>query len=336
MKVLIDGDVIVYRAGFAAQTDWKCIHYVDVVDPDDPEQDIEQMHPCAYAKENSGKDNNVEQMVEELGLHEDEYQIEHWADPQPKSYALHLVKQEIERIVMACEGYLAETGQSVSEVKIYLTGSTNFRNKVATIRGYKANRKDRARPLHYDTIRTYMLEHLDAQLILGMEADDALAIEQWADDPYDPKSIICTIDKDLSLVPGLQYNFLKKDGYYISEQQATLNFYKQLLTGDTADNIPGLYRVGQKAADKLLTLEMSEWELYEACLLEYTKRIENSREKGHKTEGYYVDDMTPYEHLLENARLLWMLQKPDQLWVPPLEEGEREWKGIKAEGFSDD
>ena len=65
------------------------------------------------------------------------------------------------------------------------------------------------------------------------------------------------------------------------------------------------------AALNLLNIDMSAKEMYEACRLLYADSIETFGAK------------TGYEHLgakgalLENARLLWMLEYPGQLWTPP-------------------
>ena len=337
MRVLVDADPIVYRCGFSAQNDWQIIRWSEVRDPDDPMADIEHMHPCLFKTDRPNdngyeREGNVVQMVEELGLHEDEYWLDHHVDPLPVAFALHLVKSDLRNIRDAVNGYLAESDEKVDSMELFLSGSTNFRNKVATIRGYKENRKDKLKPHHYAAIREYMVREHGATVYEGLEADDALAIRQWAEDEYDPQTIIATIDKDLKNVPGWQYNYVTKEDYFISSNQAQVNFYQQLLTGDATDNIPGLYRFPKKELDVLIRPEMGEREMYEAVLAEYETRIPRAFAKGHKVENHYRQDMSPAEHLLENARLLWMLQSEDQLWTPPGEP----YGSIMNEGFTDD
>ena len=70
-------------------------------------------------------------------------------------------------------------------------------------------------------------------------------------------------------------------------------FYTQILTGDRADNIKGLYGVGPKKAEKMLAECKTEADMYEECLHQYGG------------EEYRV---------IENARLLWLRREPDQLW----------------------
>ncbi len=314
MRVLIDGDPIVYRAGFSSQNDWKILRWSDVVDVDDPLTDVEHEEFFAYVWERDA-------FEEEMGLHPDEVEHTIWVDPLSEQFCLKIVKDNIQNIVDAVEGYLAETDQKVESVEVYLSGSTNFRDAVATITGsykkdgtpvtgYKANRADKRRPHWYQRIRDYMVEVWDAQIFEGIEADDALAIAQWAEDEYAPKTIIATIDKDLQNVPGWHYNVLKKTDSMVSFKQAQVHFFRQCLTGDKTDNIAGCYRIGKTKAETLIRHDMSEESMYDVCLLAYHANVVKFPDK-------YPEDMTATEALLENARLLWMLQDKDQLWTPP-------------------
>ena len=64
--------------------------------------------------------------------------------------------------------------------KVYLTGKGNFREEIAKKKGYKENRKDLQKPLLYDDISTHLVDDWGAIVVNGMEADDAMAIEQCA------------------------------------------------------------------------------------------------------------------------------------------------------------
>jgi hypothetical protein len=321
MRILIDGDPMVYRAGFASQNDWNIIRWVDVIDEDDPEQDVEHDAHFAYKAE-------LYEFIEYMNLEKDEYRVDIWVDPQPKSYCLKILNDSLKSAVRAIQGYLSNEDGPTDEVtvEVYLTGRTNFRNNVATIPGsfnkdgtavigYKANRKDSRRPYWYDAMREHMLTQWNAKLSEGMEADDALAIEQWATgDIYNPETIIATIDKDLLNVPGWHYNMLSHVDTFVTHKDAQVNFYKQLLTGDKTDNIAGCYRVGKKKADHTINDDMTEQEMYNAVLKVYKSNCE-------KFSGRH-GDLSPEVSILENGRLLWMLQNKDQAWTPPGEDDE--------------
>lgn len=167
---------------------------------------------------------------------------------------------------------------------LYLTASndsTAFRRKVYP--EYKANRKQQ-KPTHYQALREHLVEKWNAEIVSCIEADDALGINQTKE------SIIVSIDKDLDMIQGWHYNFVKEQKYFVFEDQAIYNFYRQCLTGDTADNIKGVQRIGQKKAEKLLG------------------------EVGYKTEEElfnivretYNDD---YEFYV-NSECLWILREP--------------------------
>lgn len=162
---------------------------------------------------------------------------------EPVENALHLVKQKVESIL---ENFPDRTYE-----KLYISGKGNFRDEVATILPYKGNRDPLHKPVHYREIREYLLDRWGAELISGKEADDALSSEQWMKN--DKSTVICTIDKDLDMIPGYHYNWNRNKIYYVTLDDANRWFWMQMLTGDRADNIPGIKGVGPVRADKLLS-----------------------------------------------------------------------------------
>jgi len=224
MHLLIDGDPIVYRIGFASQT----------------------------------KDKETGLVTADL-----------------VSHALHSCKLFI-------EGMIYDTG--ATSYTVFLTGKDNFRH---TIRDdYKANRKGADKPIHYQAIREYMVKKFQAQVVDKMEADDALALSQTED------SCIATIDKDLLMVPGSHYNYVKKVHTEVSEDEGTRFFFEQMLTGDKVDNITGIRGLGPVKANRLL--EETKREDWESMVLEK-----------------YEEAFTPdgFQRAVENSQLLWMLQR---------------------------
>ena len=75
-------------------------------------------------------------------------------------------------------------------------------------------------------------------------------------------------------------------------------FYSQILSGDSADNILGLYRVGPAKADKMLQDCNTEKELFEECIKAYDGDV---------------------DRVIENARLLWLRRKEGEIWEPPVQ-----------------
>ena len=167
------------------------------------------------------------------------------------------------------------------KIKIFLTGSGNFRNKVATLLPYKGNRVNARKPKYYNQIRDHLIEVYDAVVVDGMEADDALGIAQIKNshlhsehdgDTLYCESIIVACDKDMDMIPGNHYNPIKKKHYFITEMEAIRNFYLQCLTGDSTDNIPGLSGVGPVTARRILDNYETEAELSIAVADAYLSR----------------------------------------------------------------
>ena len=131
------------------------------------------------------------------------------------------------------------TGINAEEYKLFLSGKNNFRKEIYP--EYKANRKQ-PKPKHLEACRRYLLEHWEASLVDGYEADDALGMNQT------PETVICSLDKDLKMIPGVHYDFVKKELSVVTPEAAMRTFYTQLLTGDSGDNIKGCPGIGKVKA----------------------------------------------------------------------------------------
>jgi len=182
---------------------------------------------------------------------------------------------------------------SEDDYQIFLTGKGNFRYDIAITHEYKGNRKGAEKPAHLQAIRQHMIDNWSAIVSEGEEADDLLGI--WAT-AYGPNATIISIDKDMLQIPCHHFNPNKKTFTTMSEREGSKFFYTQILTGDKADNIIGLYGIGPKKAEKLLSDSVTDEEMYEVCL-----------------RAYGGDE----DRVIENARLLWLRRYEGQLWEPP-------------------
>ena len=121
----------------------------------------------------------------------------------------------------------------------FLTDSkSNFRNTRATTLKYKGNRDKVEDPAWKEYVKQYFINTHGWQVMYGIEADDALVI---AAEHLGNENVVCgTIDKDLLQYPWK--GFVQKGKIIsISEQQAHLNLWTQVILGDKpTDNIPGL------------------------------------------------------------------------------------------------
>ena len=62
-------------------------------------------------------------------------------------------------------------------------------------------------------------------------------------------------------------------------EQAAFNLWKQVLTGDSTDNIPGVPKVGERKAEKLLASVRSIDQYRDICLKEYQKHYKDQAEQ---------------------------------------------------------
>jgi hypothetical protein len=212
------------------------------------------------------------------------YRIGFASENEPESIAMARCSEFIEDLILF---------NGFGEYQGYLTGKRNFRNEIAVTAPYKGNRKS-AKPKHYQLLRDYMESAWSFTMIEDQEADDAIGIAAYEMEVGE--YCICSIDKDLDMLRGDHYNFVKDERYFITEEEGIKNFYKQLLMGDRVDNIIGIKGIGTVKAERLLKECKNENEMYLAILEAYDGNA---------------------ERVLENGRLLWIRRKPNQIWTPP-------------------
>ena len=279
----IDGDILVYNGGFAAEKGQYTMRWTDA-------DGTEHVETFPYKKEAYARALELDRP----------HMMEFERIPDPVAYALHNVSMTIESIkdATACDDYV-----------VYLSGPTNFRNELATIRPYKGNRDKAHKPVHGPAIREYLAANHPTVLSDGEEADDVIGYNHYERYKQDiESSIIATVDKDLNMIPGKHYNFYRKELFYVDDDLANQWFYTQLLVGDPTDNIQGVPKIGKKKAEKLLYgMEDDVPGMYQIVETEYIKAFAGD------------ENCDPAAILLENARLLWIRRNKGELWCPPLQ-----------------
>lgn len=170
-----------------------------------------------------------------------------------------------------------------TEYRLFLSGKNNFRYTIYP--EYKAHRP-KEKPFWLEKCRQYLIATFNAEVVDGQEADDALGIAQTED------TIICSIDKDLLMIPGRHYNFVKDEFQEVTNDSGMRHFYMQCLTGDRSDNIKGIEQIGPKKAEKILTGCITEQELFNAVREAYSNDAE----------------------FLMNGRVLWIRRKENEDW----------------------
>lgn len=201
---------------------------------------------------------------------------------------------------------------------LFITGKGNFRHTAATSREYKGNRKQ-LKPFYYYYLKKYLEAQWNAIIVDGMEADDALCIEQTKR-LSQRDTIICSRDKDLKQCPGYHYTWecgrqgswgpgwvdelgsLQLKGPKKLIGTGELFFYSQLLTGDSTDTYDGLQGCGPIRAFDILKGATNTGEMYERVLDAYTIKY------GEKAE----------ERLNEQAQLAYMIREVDDETGAPI------------------
>ena len=199
----------------------------------------------------------------------------------------------------------------------YLTSTDRSNFRFTLYPEYKGHRT-KPKPKYYDFLRQVLVEDYAAEVVSGVEADDSLGIAQianwWGDGKpkgtnqsdfniiKGPQTVICTIDKDLDMIPGWHYNFVKERKYYISDLEAYRSFYWQVLVGDKAsDNIDGCPDIGKVKATKYLEGSTCEKEMYDLVVRKYK-------------EAFVYKGVNA---LWLAGQLLWIRRVPDQGWTRP-------------------
>lgn len=181
--------------------------------------------------------------------------------------------------------------------RAFLSGSNNFRRNVNP--EYKANRKDVPQPRHRNACKQHLVTQWNAEVTDGYEADDALGINQTKD------TIICSIDKDLDMIPGRHYSWpilrggkVVREGkiYEVSEIEGLRSFYRSILVGDRTDNIFGVKGIGPVKAAQQIDPLLTEEDMF------------------NKVAELYGEDM---DRLTMNAKCLYILRKENTQWEPP-------------------
>lgn len=183
------------------------------------------------------------------------------------------------------------------DVKIAVKGTNNFRYELYP--EYKASRKNQQNTTILRDLVGFAIEAAaDAGWVVranGMEADDLVSI--WAKEARTAgeEHVIVHIDKDLDCIKGTHWNFRHEVGYEVSQEKARFNLHKQIIVGDSTDNIPGARRIGEVKSAKYVRPEMSNEELHTGVVQAYMDAHPEDWEEKLQLNGSLVYLLRSYD-----------------------------------------
>ena len=264
MHYLIDADSMIFKAGCSNESRW-----YDVCTGGFPVKTFQYKADAV-------------QFVEENDITDVTYEKGKAAGPLAHSIG------NVKRIYEQAMDNVNSTGST-----LFIGGKGNFRDDIYP--QYKGHRDPMSRPIHEKEIREYLLGR-GAIVVNKEEVDDRVSWLQCAAE-RETTSIV-SVDKDLNNTAGWHYNYDNNVEYLITPAEADLNFWRQMVTGDRTDNIPGIKGCGKVRAATMLPEElpypdMEEivWEAYQAA--------------GHDVDYFTLQ-----------GRLLWMRRKQNEMWTP--------------------
>lgn len=252
--VLVDGDIIAYRAGFAAEHTTYTLEYDGRTIEFPNKSSLNE-----YLKDIAENDAEAE------------YSWESNLSVEPLNHVLSTVKRMLSNIQEAVKA---------DGMLVFLSGPTNFRDSVATIKKYKANRDKTRKPIHHKDIVEYLRATHHAILSNGCEADDMLADVSAALTKLGYEPVVCSLDKDLLQIPGKYYDFVMNRRYQIDEVEARRSLWRQVLSGDSTDNIPGIYGCGPSTAKAIISELSSTLDMHVACVEKWAEYLSQENPKG--------------------------------------------------------
>lgn len=165
----------------------------------------------------------------------------------------HSIRSKIEHIVEAASSY------GFKDYKVCIQGHGNYRKDYTSqFVDYKGQRTQK--PLLYEAAFNYAKTKYKDKCVVtnGEETDDFICKTAWATwkggtDLSDCDTMFAYVDKDIvQNSPGAMLNYyqLESGPFINTEQMQYKGFWKSVLVGDKADNIPGIVKLSDETLHK--------------------------------------------------------------------------------------
>ena len=234
--------------------------------------------------------------------------------PETAAFACSRLQASITTALYKIVDTFGGLGVSPEYVLMFLTkpdGLGRYRDKFNHKSSYKENRSKAPPPVFMEEMRDFInTEYVTHNAPSSQyEADDAISWFGWDCYTKGESCVIAGVDKDLNQIPGNHYDYGNGRSYHVGEEAANRFFFQQLLTGDTADNIPGIKGIGVKRANTILSKGANPEEWWDTVLEVYTNKMPHLS----------ADDIANL--LYERGNKLWIQRYEGQTWYPPIPEG---------------
>jgi len=207
-----------------------------------------------------------------------------------------------------------------SDYKLYLSDATVNTFRKALYTDYKSNRPT-DKPQYLESARDYMQNVWHAAMWVGLEADDAVAIEQTR---IQGTGIIAAIDKDLMQVPGRVYSWRTGLIHEVTELEGARSLYTQALMGDKTDNIPGLSHCAEETILKYGLTNHARRGCGEVSARNILKNCTSTDELYYAVHDAYLETYGTKQYrysLTEQMNLVYLIREFNGgpvLWSPPV------------------
>lgn len=131
---------------------------------------------------------------------------------------------------------------------IFLSGHKNYRKLLYP--DYKANREGNVKPENFNEVYNHCKDNWNTVICNGYEADDGISMD--CHKRGFKNVVIVSSDKDFKQLPVEIFNTYHWKRYTVTKAEARKNFWTQVLTGDSIDNIKGCKGIGPRKAEKIL------------------------------------------------------------------------------------
>lgn len=226
------------------------------------------------------------------------YRAAFWADQEGIEWLENRIQDDIRRW----------TPPDCTDVVVALSCRRDDNFRRSFLPQYKMHRSDRPNPDSLQDALQCLRDNAVVHSQPGLEADDLMGIAKAS-----LKAVCVTIDKDLRQVPGyywvppLDPDSPETEVGYTPVDEADLFFHRQWITGDSTDNIPGIWKMGPKKAEALLGATSQK---------NHTALVLSLYERRKTKDGgrYTLDDA------IAMGRAVRILRSQDDLYWDPLRE----------------